>query len=269
MAPSGVRLFWRWKSRRRRRRRIPLYLQDLIADMALRPGSEWPVGRGAAERIGAAVFGGTVGSRDLDRRGTPLDRQGTRPGVRPRDLDWATIGVALRSVRASWLAGPCTRRWAGRHSACIEGCRPHREPASVKSPPRHSGGRSVIGWWCSRGSVSSASPCSRCMPRSPAAWSAISMSKRCDARLASGRWAEPVRRGGTRRCICAARMGDRRRRLVPRSSEVGTTASSLRTLAAQPGGLGRWLLGVTAAGFVAYGFYEIIHARYLHIRRVR
>jgi hypothetical protein len=51
--------------------------------------------------------------------------------------------------------------------------------------------------------------------------------------------------------------------------EVGTTASSLRTLAAQPGGLGRWLLGVTAAGFVAYGFFEIIHARYLHIRRVR
>jgi hypothetical protein len=47
------------------------------------------------------------------------------------------------------------------------------------------------------------------------------------------------------------------------ASEVGTTASSFRTLAAQPGGLGRWLLGVTAAGFVAYGFYEIIHARYL------
>ena len=39
-------------------------------------------------------------------------------------------------------------------------------------------------------------------------------------------------------------------------SEVGTTASSFRTLAAQPGGLGRWLLGVTAAGFVAYGFYR-------------
>lgn len=52
-------------------------------------------------------------------------------------------------------------------------------------------------------------------------------------------------------------------------SEVGTTASSFRTLAEQPGGLGRWLLGVTAAGFVAYGFYEIIHARYLHIRRAR
>lgn len=51
-------------------------------------------------------------------------------------------------------------------------------------------------------------------------------------------------------------------------SEVGPTASSFRTLAAQPGGLGRWLLGVTAAGFVAFGFYEIFHARYLHIRRV-
>jgi hypothetical protein len=52
-------------------------------------------------------------------------------------------------------------------------------------------------------------------------------------------------------------------------SEVGTTASSLRTLAGQPGAMGRWLLGVTAAGFVAYGFYEILHSRYLHIRRIR
>jgi hypothetical protein len=50
------------------------------------------------------------------------------------------------------------------------------------------------------------------------------------------------------------------------ASEVGTTASSFRILAAQPGGLGRWLLGVAAAGFVAYGLYQIIHARYLHIR---
>jgi hypothetical protein len=53
------------------------------------------------------------------------------------------------------------------------------------------------------------------------------------------------------------------------ASEVGTTASSFRILAAQPGGLGRWLLGVTAAGFVAYGLYQIIHARYLHIRLKR
>jgi len=51
-------------------------------------------------------------------------------------------------------------------------------------------------------------------------------------------------------------------------SEVGTTASSFGTFAAQPGGPGRWFLGVTAAGFIAFGFFEIIHARYLHIRRV-
>ena len=52
------------------------------------------------------------------------------------------------------------------------------------------------------------------------------------------------------------------------SSTVGAIAASFRTLAAQPGELGRWLLGVAAAGLVAYGFYDIFHARYLHIRRV-
>jgi hypothetical protein len=51
-----------------------------------------------------------------------------------------------------------------------------------------------------------------------------------------------------------------------RASEVNTTASSLRALAAQPDGLGPWLLGMTAAGFIAYGFYQMVHARYLQIR---
>jgi uncharacterized protein DUF1206 len=50
------------------------------------------------------------------------------------------------------------------------------------------------------------------------------------------------------------------------ASRVGSTAAAMRVLAAQPGGWGRWLLGVTAAGFVAYGFYQIVHVRYLHIR---
>lgn len=50
------------------------------------------------------------------------------------------------------------------------------------------------------------------------------------------------------------------------ASEVNTTASSMRTLGAQPGTLGRWLLGLAAAGFIAYGFYQIVHARYLRIR---
>jgi hypothetical protein len=51
-------------------------------------------------------------------------------------------------------------------------------------------------------------------------------------------------------------------------SDVGTVATALRTLASQPGPLGRWLFGITAAGFVAYGLYSMIHARYLHIRRI-
>jgi hypothetical protein len=50
------------------------------------------------------------------------------------------------------------------------------------------------------------------------------------------------------------------------ASEVNTTASSLRALASQPGGLGPWLLGMVAAGFIAYGFYQVVHARYLRIR---
>ena len=52
------------------------------------------------------------------------------------------------------------------------------------------------------------------------------------------------------------------------SSEVPTTASLMRLMAAQPGELGHWLLGATAAGFIAYGFYQFVHARYLRIRRV-
>jgi hypothetical protein len=50
-------------------------------------------------------------------------------------------------------------------------------------------------------------------------------------------------------------------------SGVGTTASSMRALAGQPG-FGRWLLGLTAVGFVAYGFYQAIHARYLEVRPI-
>jgi hypothetical protein len=49
-------------------------------------------------------------------------------------------------------------------------------------------------------------------------------------------------------------------------SEVDTTASSMRTLGAQSGTLGQGLLGLAAAGFIAYGFYQIVHARYLRIR---
>jgi hypothetical protein len=50
------------------------------------------------------------------------------------------------------------------------------------------------------------------------------------------------------------------------SSEIPTTPALMRILAAQPGKLGGWLLGIMAAGLIAYGFYQIVHARYLRIR---
>jgi hypothetical protein len=52
------------------------------------------------------------------------------------------------------------------------------------------------------------------------------------------------------------------------SSEVATTPVLMRILARQPGELGDWMLGIMAAGFIAYGFYQIVHARYLRIRPV-
>jgi hypothetical protein len=50
------------------------------------------------------------------------------------------------------------------------------------------------------------------------------------------------------------------------SSEVPTTPVLMRILAAQPGELGDWMLGIMAAGLIAYGFYQLVHARYLRIR---
>lgn len=52
------------------------------------------------------------------------------------------------------------------------------------------------------------------------------------------------------------------------ASAVSTTAASMRTLGSQPE-LGRWLLALAATGFIAYGFYQIVHARYLRIRLER
>jgi hypothetical protein len=51
------------------------------------------------------------------------------------------------------------------------------------------------------------------------------------------------------------------------ASQVAGTTKSVRTLAAQPDPFGTWLLVFVAGGFVAYGLYQLVHARYLHIRR--
>jgi hypothetical protein len=50
------------------------------------------------------------------------------------------------------------------------------------------------------------------------------------------------------------------------SAEVPTTPILMRILAAPPGGLGNWMLGIMAAGLIAYGFYQVVHARYLRIQ---
>ena len=51
------------------------------------------------------------------------------------------------------------------------------------------------------------------------------------------------------------------------ASQVAGTTKSVRTLAAQPERFGTWLLILVAGGFMAYGVYQLVHPRYLHIRR--
>jgi len=46
--------------------------------------------------------------------------------------------------------------------------------------------------------------------------------------------------------------------------EARGLGGALRTVAAQP--YGKWLLGITALGLIAYGLYDFILARYRRIR---
>ena len=183
---------------------------------------------------------------------------------------WGMVGAASGPVQVSWRAGACTRRWAGRQFRLYRGLSAssgtsEREVASEAF-------RWPLGDWlvvlAGLGLVGFAvhqvhAAITGNLDRNLALH---------DMRREAGEWAVGLSRFGVAaRAVVFALLGwtvvvagwsrD--------ASEVGTTTSSLRTLAEQPGALGRWLLGVTAAGFVAYGFYGIMHARYLHIRRVR
>lgn len=51
------------------------------------------------------------------------------------------------------------------------------------------------------------------------------------------------------------------------ASEMEGTAGALRILSRQPGDVGRWILAFVGLGLIAYGFYQLIHSRYLHIRK--
>ncbi|WP_336978540.1 DUF1206 domain-containing protein [Brevundimonas nasdae] len=52
--------------------------------------------------------------------------------------------------------------------------------------------------------------------------------------------------------------------LHARSGEVTTTAAALDALEAQPGG--SWILGLTAAGLMAFGAFAFVEARWRRIR---
>ena len=73
---QGFRLFWRWKSRRRGRPKIPVYLQELIAEMA-RANRIWGEERIAAEllvKLGIRVSPRTV-RRYMPSRPPPARRR--------------------------------------------------------------------------------------------------------------------------------------------------------------------------------------------------
>jgi len=79
VAPSGFRLFWRWKSRHRGRPRIPQYLQDLIADIA-HANRTWGEERIVAElllKLGLSVSPRTV-RRYMQRPAPPRPRSSSQ-----------------------------------------------------------------------------------------------------------------------------------------------------------------------------------------------
>lgn len=90
-------------------------------------------------------------------------------------------------------------------------------------------------------------------------------------RREAGRWVITVSRFGiAARAIVLSMLGWLliRSGVTQDASQVAGTTKSVRTLAAQPEPFGTWLLMLVAGGFVAYGLYQLVHARYLHIRRV-
>ena len=60
---------------------------------------------------------------------------------------------------------------------------------------------------------------------------------------------------------------DRAVRAHARAGEVTSTAGALEALEAQPGGA--WILGLTAAGLMAFGAFAFVEARWRRIRPPR
>lgn len=90
-------------------------------------------------------------------------------------------------------------------------------------------------------------------------------------RSEAGNWSVAVSRFGlAARALVFAVIGGTaiQAGLNGRTSDMEGTEGALRILAGNPGAVGQTLLAVVGAGLIAYGFYQVVHARYLHIRRV-
>jgi hypothetical protein len=85
-------------------------------------------------------------------------------------------------------------------------------------------------------------------------------------RRRAGTWAPGVARAGIGArgvILVLLAYGVVRAALEHRPSDAGGMDSSLQILNALP--QGTWLLGATAAGLLAYGVYQLLHARYAHV----
>jgi len=90
-------------------------------------------------------------------------------------------------------------------------------------------------------------------------------------RSEAGAWAVTVSRFGlAARAIVFTLIGATaiQAGVTGRAGEMEGTEGALRILAHQPGQVGRWMLAIVGIGLIAYGFYQLVHARYLRMRDV-
>lgn len=90
-------------------------------------------------------------------------------------------------------------------------------------------------------------------------------------RSEAGAWAVTVSRFGlAARAVVFTLIGATaiQAGLTGRAGDMEGTEGALRILAHQPGAVGRWMLAIVAIGLIAYGFYQLVHARYLRMRDV-
>lgn len=92
-----------------------------------------------------------------------------------------------------------------------------------------------------------------------------------DLRADAGSWAVTVSRFGiAARAVVFVVIGVSAIRggISGRAADVEGTEGALRALARQPGDIAQWMFAVISVGLIAYGFYQLLHARYRQIRRV-